>query len=137
MTPECIFCKIIAHQAVASIVYEDELTLAFMDINQPTSHKVLVIPRAHVPMIYDLSIEQAAAVMQTSVKIAKAIHDVTSCDGLSVFQSNGAAAGQEVWHFHMHLLPRYINDRHRPHQTTHPPRTVLDQMAAELRARLS
>lgn len=132
----CIFCKILAGEAAASLVYQDELTAAFMDINQPTPYKVLVIPRAHAEAIYDLSEEQAAAVMQTSVKIARAIREVTHCDGLSVFQSNGAAAGQEVWHFHFHLLPRYLNDQHDRRKVEHPERAILDQLAADLRAKL-
>lgn len=130
MSPDCIFCQIVQHQSPASIVYEDDLTVAFMDMHQPTSHKVLVIPRAHIPMIYELEDVQAAGVMQTAVRVARAIRIVTDCDGLSMFQSNGKVAGQEVWHFHIHLLPKFVKGRTSP---TLPSREALDRMAAELR----
>jgi histidine triad (HIT) family protein len=132
----CIFCKILAGEAAGSFVYQDELVAAFMDIHQPNPYKVLVVPRAHAEMIYDLDDAQAAAVMQASVRIARAIREVTKCEGLSVFQSNGAVAGQEVWHFHIHLLPRFANDKHQQRQDAFPKRATLDRLAADLRAKL-
>ena len=134
---DCIFCQIAAGMSPASIVYADERIAAFMDINQPVPYKTLIIPRAHVETIYDLSGEQAAWVMQAAVQIAQAIRAASNCDGLMLSQSNGAAAGQEVFHFHLHLWPRFWGDRLRisvPRSLT--PRAELDRMASEIRARL-
>lgn len=133
---DCIFCKITTHQAPGSLVYEGDTVLAFMDIHQPTTHKVLVITRAHVVTLYDLLDSQSAAIMQIAVRIARAQREVTRCEGLSVFQSNGAVAGQEVFHFHLHLVPRFTQNDHRDRREAYPPREVLDQMAADLRSRL-
>ncbi|MCB9438602.1 MAG: HIT domain-containing protein [Anaerolineales bacterium] len=134
---DCIFCKIVVRQAPGSIVYEDDTTLAIMDIHQPTTHKVLIIPRTHAVMIYDLSDDQAAAIMQLAVKIARVQREVTQCEGLSIFQSNGSVAGQDVFHYHLHLLPRFAkNDHHQDKREAFPPRETLDRMAADLRTRL-
>lgn len=131
---DCIFCQIVARKAPSSIVYEDDTIFAFMDIHQPTTHKVLIIPRAHVVTLYDLQDDQAAALMQLAVKIARAQRDITHCEGLSMFQSNGAVAGQEVMHLHLHLLPRFAkNDHRQDKREAFPSRDTLDQMAASLR----
>lgn len=133
----CIFCQIIAGQAPASIVYADERVVAFLDINQPVPYKVLVIPRAHVETIYELSDEQAAALMQSAARIARAVRAASGCDGLMLTQSNGAAAGQDVFHFHLHLWPRFWNDRLRISvPRVLPPRAELDRMAAEIHKKL-
>lgn len=137
---DCVFCKILAGEIPGSFVYEDARAVAFMDIHQPNAYKVLVIPRQHAETIYDLDDEVASGVMLASVKIARAIRDVTQCEGLSVFQANGAAAGQEVWHFHFHLLPRYKGDKHwqgEGSQNEYPERAKLDEMAAALRDKLA
>ncbi len=135
--PDCIFCQIAAGQGRASIVYADEQVVAFLDINQPVPYKVLVIPRVHVETLYELSDEQAAAVMQAAVRIAKAVRAASGCDGLMLTQSNGRAAGQDVFHFHLHLWPRFWNDPLRIHvPRVLPPRAELDRMAGEIRTRL-
>jgi histidine triad (HIT) family protein len=132
----CIFCKILARETPGSFVYEDELVAAFMDIRQPNPYKVLVVPRAHVEVIYDLSAEQAAALFQTAVRIARAIRDVSGCDGLNVFQSNGAAAGQVVPHVHLHLLPRHLGPRDHAQGGSVIDRATLERLAADLRSKL-
>jgi len=109
MSP-CIFCQIASGQAPASIVYENELVVAFMDINQPNPYKTLVIPRQHRETIYELDDELAAALFQTTVKIARAVRTVSGCDGLNIIQSNGRAGQQDVFHFHLHILPRFPDD---------------------------
>lgn len=133
---DCIFCKIITKEASGSFVYEDEQVVAFMDINQPNPYKVLVVPRVHAPMIYDLTDVQAAAIMQVAVKLSRVIREVSKCEGLSVFQSNGRVANQEVFHFHLHLLPRHENDNHASRRHTITDRATLDKLAADLRAAL-
>jgi len=133
---DCIFCKILAKEIPGSFVYEDDKVAAFMDINQPNPYKVLIVPRAHAPMIYDLTDVDAAAIMQTAVRLSKIIRDVSKCDGLSVFQSNGTAANQEVFHFHLHLLPRFENDNHATRRHEPTDRATLDKLAADLRSAL-
>lgn len=135
MLTDCIFCQIVARQAPASIVYEDDLTLAFMSLSQPTRHKVLVIPKAHLPQLYDLDPTHAAAVMQTTVKVATAIQQLTDCPGLNLVQFNGLV--QDVPHFHFHVLPRYPDDGIRVHWSSpRIDRATLDSYAEEIRARL-
>ena len=134
MDDNCIFCKIIDGELEGSFVYEGDQVVAFMDINQPNHYKVLVCTRRHAPMIYDINDDEAAAVMQVSRRIAQAIQGITECPGMSVFQNNGAIAYQDVFHFHLHLLPRYADDdRRRRHVES---REVLDKLAADLRAAL-
>lgn len=138
---DCIFCQILAGQAPGSFVYEDEHTAAFMDINQTGPYKVLVVPRAHAPTIYDLTPHQAATVMQTTVTVARALRDLTGCPGMNIFQNNGVIALQTVFHFHFHLQPRFEDDgffnKLRSGQHDFPPREELDRMAAEIRATLA
>jgi histidine triad (HIT) family protein len=134
---DCVFCKIIAHDEVGSFVYEDDRVVAFMDINQPNRYKVLVMPRRHATFLYDLTDNEAAAILPVAKRIALAIRALTDCDGLSVFQLNGAAAGQDVFHYHLHLLPRYTDDGHRLRQRKVESRQLLDKLAADLRAVLN
>ncbi len=136
MTQECIFCKIVNGTAPASLVTETPDALAFMDINQPVPGKVLVIPRAHIPDVYSLDPGTAAAVFQLTVRVAQAVQAALHPDGLNLFQSNGAAAGQEVWHLHMHIMARYKGDHDRVRvflAKNLPPREELDQLAAQIR----
>ena len=102
----CIFCKIVAKQAPAHVVWEDERTLAFMDIFPVADGHTLVIPKAHCSNLLDAREEDLAAVIARSRVLARAIRQVLAPDGIGVFQLNGAAAGQTVFHYHMHLIPR-------------------------------
>ena len=136
---DCIFCRIVNGSAPASIVAETQEALAFMDINQPVPGKVLVIPRTHVPDIYSLDLETAAAVFRLTVQVAQAVKAALQPDGLNLFQSNQAAAGQDVFHFHMHVMARYRGDHDRVRVALArnlPPRTELDQLAAQIRQHL-
>ena len=132
MADNCIFCKIIAREIEGSFVYEDDEVVAFMDINQPNPYKVLIAPRDHAETIFDLDDMQAVAVMLATVKIAHAIRAVSNCDGLHVFQLNGATAGQEVFHYHNHILPRHAGDGGYKNNRI-APRDELDKLAADLR----
>lgn len=106
----CIFCKIVAGEIPAAKVYEDELSIAFMDIGQVNPGHVLVASKRHAVTVLDLTPEEAAAVMQTAQRIAQAAHTAFAPEGLTLFQANGAAGGQTVFHFHMHVLPRHEGD---------------------------
>lgn len=134
----CIFCSICAGQAPASVVWEDEHTLAILDLNQPTPYKVLVLPRRHVETIYELDDELAADIFRTAVRVARAVREASGCPGLNVVQSNGRAGQQDVFHFHLHLLPRFAGDGvvlHWPDAQSDRP--TLDRYAEELRGRMA
>ena len=106
----CIFCKIVAGEIPAAKVYEDELTIAFMDIGQVNPGHVLVACKRHAATVLDLTPEEAAAAMQTAQRIAHAAQQAFAPDGITLFQANGAAGGQTVLHFHIHVLPRHEGD---------------------------
>jgi histidine triad (HIT) family protein len=133
----CVFCKIVAKQIPASVVYEDEGTLAFMDLGQVNPGHVLVTAKAHAENVYELDDAQAAAVFRTVAEVARAVRDAFSPQGLSIYQANGTAAGQTVFHFHMHLVPRHEDDgMNLTWPVKNPPREALETNAAKIRARL-
>lgn len=108
--PNCIFCKIVAGEIPCFKIYEDDATLAFMDINPGNPGHCLVIPKAHAPDAYSIDAEDFAAVARTCTKVAPAVRDVVSPDGINLVQANGEGAGQTVFHVHMHILPRKNGD---------------------------
>lgn len=111
MPDNCIFCKILAGELESSIVAEDEHALAFMDISQINAGHVLIVPRRHAVELGDLSEEEAANVFRLVHRIAAALpNSGLRCDGYNLFQSNGTAAGQDVFHAHFHLIPRFRDD---------------------------
>ena len=107
---DCIFCRIIRGELDAAIIYEDESTLAFMNLRQSNEGHVLVVPKRQFEQIYDLDEETASALASTVCKVARAVRHVYAPEGLSIWQSNGPAAHQEVPHVHWHVLPRYTDD---------------------------
>ncbi len=134
---DCVFCKILAGELPAHFVYEDDLVVAFLSLEQPNPYKVLVIPRAHAPMVYDLTDEQAAAIFQATVKIARGVRVVSGCEGLNLVQSNGRAGQQDVFHFHLHIVPRFTGDNIiLDWDNTPVPTERLSQIAGEIRAGL-
>lgn len=133
----CIFCEIAAGIAPAYYVYEDDLVFAIMSLEQPNPYKVLVIPQVHIETIYDLSDELAAAVFTTTTKIARAIKDASKCRGMNLVQSNGAVGQQDVFHFHLHLVPRFEGDKIMlTWDNTPAPAEKLRQFAGEIRTKL-
>ena len=134
---DCVFCKIVARQIPATVIHEDEQTLAFMDIGQVNPGHVLVALKAHAENLYALEDGQAAAVARTSARVARAIRDAFSPAGLSVYQANGKPAGQTVFHYHVHLLPRHDGDgMELTWPVKNPPRATLEKYAAAIRAKL-
>jgi histidine triad (HIT) family protein len=103
---DCIFCRIVRREAPAHVVFEDQRTLAFMDIFPVADGHTLIIPKAHCDDLFGADPDDLRAVIDRSREIAHAIRRVLAPDGLGVFQLNGAAAGQTVFHYHMHLIPR-------------------------------
>ncbi len=132
----CIFCEIVARQSEASFVYEDQETLAFMNLRQANPGHVLVIPKCHIETVEALPLPTAGALFQTVVRVTRAVQATFAPEGLSLWQANGAAAGQEVPHVHIHVLPRYRGDRAVTFYPAVPPiapRDKLDQLAAQIR----
>lgn len=107
---ECIFCKIITNQIPSVKLYEDDRTLAFMDINPSSDGHCLIIPKTHAPTFFDIEEVDLAAVMHTAKKVAVAIKKSLKPDGLRVYQLNGRIAGQIVNHFHVHVVPLRENE---------------------------
>ena len=135
---DCVFCKIMAKQIPATVVHEDEATLAFMDIGQVNPGHVLVACKAHVENVYGLEDAQAAAVFRTAARVARAIRAAFNPPGLSIYQANGKPAGQTVLHFHLHLLPRHDADGMQLlWPVKNPPREKLVAYAAQIRAQLA
>ena len=137
MMADCVFCKIMAKQIPATVVHEDEDTLAFMDIGQVNPGHVLVALKKHAENIFALDEAQAAAVFRAAAKVARAIRGAFEPQGLSVYQANGAAAGQTVLHLHIHLVPRYEGDGMAlTWPVKNPPREKLVEYAEKIRAKL-
>ena len=137
---DCVFCRIIARTLPASFVAEDETAVAFMDLRQAVPGHVLVVPRRHAPTIYDLAPDDGAAVIHLAIRVARGLRHVLAPAGLNLWQSNGAIAGQEVDHFHLHLQPREAGDGIwdvYPHGVPESrPQAFLDDIAARLRPHL-
>jgi histidine triad (HIT) family protein len=134
---DCVFCKIVAGQIPSTKVYEDEHALAFMDLGQVNPGHVLVAVKAHAENLYALDDAQAAAVARACVKVARAIREAFGPEGLSVYQANGKPAGQTVFHYHVHLLPRHAGDgMELIWPVKNPPREKLEEYAAKIRAKV-
>ena len=134
---DCIFCRIVAGQIPANKVHEDERTLAFMDIGQVNPGHVLVAAKPHVENIFGLDDALAAAVFQTAARVARGVRKAFAPEGVTVYQANGAAAGQTVFHFHLHIVPRHAKDGLQlTWPAKHPPREELEASAAKIRSAL-
>jgi histidine triad (HIT) family protein len=107
---DCVFCKIRDGQIPSMKIFEDDRTLAFMDINPLNSGHCLVITKAHAPTLYEVEVADLQAAVAAAQRVALAIRDGLKPDGLNMLQANGAAAFQSVPHFHLHLIPRWNND---------------------------
>jgi histidine triad (HIT) family protein len=107
---DCVFCKIRDGQIPSLRIFEDEQTLAFMDINPLNSGHCLVITKTHAPNLFEIPVGDLQAAIATAQRVALAIREGLKPDGLNMLQANGAAAFQSVPHFHLHLIPRWAND---------------------------
>ena len=134
----CVFCDIIEGRAPADVVSEDGETLAFMDINPANPGHTLVIPKQHARDVYELDEETAAAVMVTAVRVARAIRVALQPDGMNLVQSNERAGGQEIFHFHMHIIPRWYGDGLRLARPPEVRRTMpIKEAAARIRREMT
>jgi len=133
----CVFCRIVAKEIPAALVHEDELTIAFMDAGQVNPGHVLVAAKGHAENLYELDEAQAGALLKTAARVARAIRAAFNPPGLSVYQANGKAAWQTVFHYHMHLLPRHEGDGMAlSWPAKNPPREKLAEYATALRESL-
>ena len=107
---DCIFCQIAARTAACEEIYQDEATLAFMDINPASDGHCLVIPKAHFENVFDIPPSDFGAVASTAAKVARVVNEILRPGGINLTQANGEAAGQSVRHAHIHVLPRRAGD---------------------------
>lgn len=107
----CIFCKIANGEIPAATLYEDENFRVILDLGPASKGHALILPKMHAANIYELSDEMAAKAMILAKKMATAMTAALKCDGFNIVQNNGECAGQTVFHFHMHLIPRYKGDQ--------------------------
>jgi histidine triad (HIT) family protein len=135
----CVFCDIAAGKVAASVVHEDELTMAFVDLRQFHPGHILVIPRRHFQDVRELDDATGAALMATVARVTRAVGEVFPNDGLSLWHSIGEAAFQEVPHLHIHIHPRFRKDevlRVYPSAPATPPKEERDKYASALRRNL-
>jgi len=131
-----VFCGIVAGELPASVVYVDDEIMAFLDIRPVNPGHVLVIPRSHAAELSDLDPHIGGRMFQVAQDMTAAIRrSELRCDGVNLFLADGEAAGQEVFHSHLHVLPRYRGDKFRlePNWPPPPGRKELDRIAAQLR----
>lgn len=136
---ECPFCRIVAGGLPASIVWQDDIAVAFMDLRQAVPGHVLVVPREHVEDIHALDENTGAHLMRLVIRIANALKRALPMDGLNLWQSNGAAGGQEVPHVHLHVQPRRDGDgllQVYPELPIDVDRITLETLAAAVRTQL-
>lgn len=107
---KCIFCKIAAGEIPSATLYEDEEFRVILDLGPAAKGHALILPKAHYANLYEIPEETAAKAMKLAKKMAEAMTKALNCDGFNLVQNNGEVAGQTVFHFHMHLIPRYKGD---------------------------
>ena len=107
---DCVFCKLRDGQIPSMKIFEDDMTIAFMDINPINSGHCLVITKAHAANLFEAEVEDLQAAIATAQRVARAIREALEPDGLNMLQANGVAAFQSVLHYHLHLIPRWTND---------------------------
>lgn len=135
-TMRCVFCEMVAGKVLASSVYDDDQALAFMDIRPAIPGHLLVVPKRHAMCLAELDEETGGHLFRTGMRLAAALRDSSlCCEGINFFLTDGAAAGQEIFHAHLHVIPRFTGDGFRfdaawPMQ---PSRPELDDIASQIR----
>jgi histidine triad (HIT) family protein len=134
--PDCIFCELIQGGGEVSICFEDSEAIAFMDIQPVNAGHVLVVPREHFESLNDIPIELAMHLFGVALRLGPIVRKIAGCDDLNIVVSSGEAAGQNVFHYHVHLIPRCAGDGFDvplPFQdSVMPDRTLLDAMAVRI-----
>ena len=111
MENQCVFCKIIAGEIPSATIYEDEDFKVIMDISPEAKGHAIMLPKKHFANLYEMDDQSASKALIVARKVATAMREELGCEGLNLVQNNGEAAGQTVFHFHMHLIPRYQGDK--------------------------
>ena len=106
----CIFCKLAGGDIPTNVIYEDESFTVFLDSAPVTRGHALIVPKNHATNLYELPDEEASKIFVLAKKLATKMTETLHCDGFNLMQNNGSVAGQSVFHFHLHLIPRYIGD---------------------------
>ncbi len=135
---DCVFCSIVKGTEPASVVYSDDEVMAFMDISQVNLGHVLVIPKVHAAYMSELDEENGAHLFRIAMRIAEAVRrSGVRCEGINLWVADGAAAFQDIFHFHLHIIPRFKGDgfglRFGPNNLLRPSRTKLDKIADDIR----
>jgi histidine triad (HIT) family protein len=133
----CIFCKIVLKQTPASIIYEDDTIIVFLDICPLNMGHTLVIPKAHYVDIFDIPEKELSQMHKVSKLISIAVKKVTKADGISIIQQNGKGAGQDIFHIHVHVVPRFEGQKLPPfNELMEVERAKLDEMAKKIKQEL-
>lgn len=111
MDENCIFCKIAGGEIPSAVLYEDEDFRVILDVGPASKGHALILPKEHYANIYEVPDELAAKAMVLAKKMAVKLKEALNCDGINILQNNGEAAGQTVFHLHIHLIPRYAGDQ--------------------------
>ena len=130
---DCIFCKIANGEIPSATLYEDEDFRLILDLGPASKGHALILPKAHAANIYEISDDMAAKAMILAKKMATKMTEALKCDGFNIVQNNGEPAGQTVFHFHMHLIPRYEGDQVG---ITWKPGTLTDEVKNEILEKL-
>ena len=134
MSEKCVFCRIVRNEVPASFVYQDEKVVAFLDIKPANEGHTLVIPRKHYENIYEVPDGEVMQVFKVAKKMAIAVKKAINAEGITIAQQNGRAANQDVFHLHVHVIPRYAGQRlPRPHEIPEASRESLDDIAHKIR----
>jgi histidine triad (HIT) family protein len=132
--PDCIFCKIVAGELPSQLVDEDERTIAFMDISPATRGHALVVPRRHSRDLLEIEADDLEATIDAAQRLARRVQEQLGADGINLLNSCGSAAWQTVFHFHIHVIPRYDDDPLRLPWTPSPGDSEkIAEAAAQLR----
>jgi len=137
---DCIFCKILTGELEASLVYRDEVCTAFMDIQPINPGHLLVVPNRHAASLADLKEEDGAQIFRVAQRLAAALRQSgVKAEGVNLFLADGEAAMQEVFHVHLHVIPRYDGDgfglKFPPSYSQKPERKELDEVAEKIKKR--
>ena len=134
----CVFCKLFSGELEVTVIHEDDVCVAFMDVQPINPGHALVVPRKHEPYLADLEAEAGAEMFRVAQRVAAALRECgVKCEGINFFLADGVAAGQEVFHVHLHVIPRYSGDNFGlilpPDYQDRPAREELNDIAQRLR----
>ena len=138
---DCVFCKLLSSELEVSLIHQDNVCSAFMDIQPVNAGHALVVPNRHAPYLADLDEDEGAQMFRVAQRVAAALRKCgLRCEGVNFFLADGEAAGQEVFHVHLHVFPRYSGDGFRlklpPHYQHKPAREELNDIAQRIRVAL-